>query len=257
MHSQLIKLVRLEKRITARILERLQLVSDQKLFLTYGYSSLFDYMVRGLGYSETTASFRLSCLRLIREIPEVAEKIEQGKLSYTAVARAHKVLRGRSSVEKRKVLKQIEGMTSRDTLFELSKYEEEKVITVKKRIVNEKVRITIEFNREEYEKWEKLKALHSNKIHSDEDLLRYLLHKELKLPSDYSKHRSKSVRYIPMQLKNLVLKKANFKCQQIHCNQTHYLQIDHIKPISKGGKTEIMNLQVLCREHNQMKSDYI
>ena len=35
----------------------------------------------------------------------------------------------------------------------------------------------------------------------------------------------------------------------------YYLQIDHIKPMNKGGKTLMENLQVLCRPCNAKKSD--
>ena len=33
------------------------------------------------------------------------------------------------------------------------------------------------------------------------------------------------------------------------------LQVDHIKPMNKGGKTILDNLQVLCRVCNGEKSD--
>lgn len=43
------------------------------------------------------------------------------------------------------------------------------------------------------------------------------------------------------------------------CNKKHkskrWLQIDHIKPISKGGKTNLKNLQILCIKCNRKKSD--
>lgn len=41
------------------------------------------------------------------------------------------------------------------------------------------------------------------------------------------------------------------------CGATSGLTIDHIIPISKGGKTELSNLQLLCSEHNREKSDWI
>jgi 5-methylcytosine-specific restriction endonuclease McrA len=257
MHEKLLKLVRLEKKVTAKILNCLQIVSEQKLYFSKGYSSLFDYMVRGLGYSETTASFRLSCLRMIEIVPEIKDKIESGALTYTSLARAHKVLRGKTTAEKRKVISEIEGKSSRDALFILSKYEEERPILVKTEITNQKVRITIDLNREEYEKLERVRALHSNKVQSYEDLLKYLIHKELRLPTDYSQSKSKNPKYIPKHLKNFVLQRASYKCEKPNCNQKHYLEVDHIQPIAKGGRTVADNLQILCRAHNQQKSDHI
>ena len=43
-----------------------------------GYSSLFNYLVRGLKYSETTAYQRQTCVRLTVEVPEIKEKIDEG-----------------------------------------------------------------------------------------------------------------------------------------------------------------------------------
>lgn len=41
--------------------------------------------------------------------------------------------------------------------------------------------------------------------------------------------------------------------QQGHCPDCD--QNDHIKPWSKGGKTELSNCQMLCKWHNEHKSD--
>ena len=54
-----------------------------------------------------------------------------------------------------------------------------------------------------------------------------------------------------------VLKRDNFRCQI--CGATAQdgakLQVDHIVPVSKGGKTEMSNLQTLCSRCNAGKSD--
>lgn len=50
-----------------------------------------------------------------------------------------------------------------------------------------------------------------------------------------------------------LLTKNDYKCTQ--CNSTDNLQIDHIFPYSKGGKTVINNLSVLCSSCNRQKSD--
>ena len=54
-----------------------------------------------------------------------------------------------------------------------------------------------------------------------------------------------------------VLRRDGFKCQL--CGRSAgdgiQLEVDHIKPISKGGKTERSNLRTLCRDCNRGKSD--
>jgi 5-methylcytosine-specific restriction endonuclease McrA len=41
------------------------------------------------------------------------------------------------------------------------------------------------------------------------------------------------------------------------CGATKNLTIDHIKPLSKGGKNELENIQVLCWECNKFKSNKV
>lgn len=68
----------------------------------------------------------------------------------------------------------------------------------------------------------------------------------------------KDVRDIPLKLRLEVLKRDKFKC--IFCGRSPatdsgvILHIDHVIPFSKGGKTELRNLQVLCSECNIGKS---
>jgi hypothetical protein len=57
-------------------------------------------------------------------------------------------------------------------------------------------------------------------------------------------------RYIPDWLREKVLKRD--KCCVL-CRSIENLEIDHITPISKGGKSEECNLQTLCRKCNRIK----
>ena len=54
-----------------------------------------------------------------------------------------------------------------------------------------------------------------------------------------------------------VLKRNNFRCQI--CGRSAQdgvtLEVDHIIPISKGGKTEYSNLRTLCKDCNRGKSN--
>lgn len=64
----------------------------------------------------------------------------------------------------------------------------------------------------------------------------------------------KRSRYIPASLRVSVLTRDNYKC--IFCgrsSQQVQLEVDHIKPFSKGGSHEINNLQTLCIDCNRGK----
>lgn len=56
---------------------------------------------------------------------------------------------------------------------------------------------------------------------------------------------------IPESLRNQVYERDGYKC--VKCGSTNNLQLDHIIPFSKGGKTEFDNLETLCKPCNLKK----
>jgi len=56
---------------------------------------------------------------------------------------------------------------------------------------------------------------------------------------------------IPESLRNEIFDRDGNKC--IMCNSTSHLQLDHIKPFSRGGRTVKENLQTLCAPCNLKK----
>ena len=53
-----------------------------------------------------------------------------------------------------------------------------------------------------------------------------------------------------------IYERDRYRCRICGRGQTSdYLEIDHIKPIAKGGKSEYSNLQTLCRRCNKNKGD--
>lgn len=50
-----------------------------------------------------------------------------------------------------------------------------------------------------------------------------------------------------------IYKRDNNRCR--HCGSAYNLEVDHIFPIAKGGKTTFDNLQTLCHNCNAKKSD--
>jgi 5-methylcytosine-specific restriction endonuclease McrA len=68
------------------------------------------------------------------------------------------------------------------------------------------------------------------------------------------KHKTK--RNPNSRLKVLVLMRDGNKCRLCGITVTgDNIHFDHIKPWSKGGETELDNLQVLCEQHNLAKGN--
>ena len=63
-------------------------IDSCKLFFRQGFFSLFDYVyaVRELGYSEGAAYGRIKAMKLCRELPETANRLQSGKLSLSAAS---------------------------------------------------------------------------------------------------------------------------------------------------------------------------
>lgn len=74
----------------------------------------------------------------------------------------------------------------------------------------------------------------------------------------YQKSNNQEREKLTPTIRYRVLSRDNYTCQSCgKSSKETTLHVDHIIPISKGGKTEISNLQVLCSECNQGKSDKV
>jgi hypothetical protein len=62
-------------------------------------------------------------------------------------------------------------------------------------------------------------------------------------------------RYIPRDVRQRVWQRYGGQCAE--CNSTHYLEFDHIIPVTRGGGNSDNNVQLLCRGCNGRKSDNI
>jgi hypothetical protein len=121
------KAVAEERHLTARVLAHLAEVELRRLHLELGFSSLFEFCLKELGYSESEAFARISAMRLAREIPEAVQAVEEGRLSLTNLAKAQSYFRqekraGRAVAAegKREVLKELEGLSTRECEKRLS-----------------------------------------------------------------------------------------------------------------------------------------
>ena len=65
-------------------------------------------------------------------------------------------------------------------------------------------------------------------------------------PSEPKKRRA-----IPTSVKTAVRQRDGDSCRK--CGSKDNLQFDHVKPVSRGGKNTVKNLQLLCGPHNREK----
>ncbi len=86
-------LVHGEREITLKVLHHLREVERRHLYAKLSYSSLFEYAVKELKYSESAAQRRISSMRLLREIPEIEAKVESGALTLSALSKAQSFFR--------------------------------------------------------------------------------------------------------------------------------------------------------------------
>jgi len=176
-------LVQNEREITLSILHHLREVERRSLYALLGYSSLFEYALRELRYSEGSAQRRISSMRLIKELPELEEKIESGVLSLTALSQAQVFFRQegiRDEVQKKDVLLNLENKSKREIEKELvaRSFEPTRLVQEKLRPVSpEYTEIKILVNGETMEQIEELRNLLSRSQHgiTVREILQYAL----------------------------------------------------------------------------------
>jgi len=120
--SKLKTLVQTEREILTEILHHLLEVETRKLHLIEGYGSMFQYAIEALGYSEAQAYRRISAMRLLRELPQIADSIQNGSLNLTHLTQAREYFKSEakkeealSKDEKLTILSSLEHKTTRET----------------------------------------------------------------------------------------------------------------------------------------------
>ena len=79
-------LVRHERHLQGAIIDHLAEIEARGLYLERGFSSLFDYAVRELGYSDAAAARRIGAMRLCADQADAREGLRDGSLTLSAAA---------------------------------------------------------------------------------------------------------------------------------------------------------------------------
>ena len=80
------ELSRIEHHLEVVVIDHLREIHKRRLYLRRGFSSLFDYAVRELGYSDAAAWRRIKAMRLCADVDGVRERLRNGSMTLNAAA---------------------------------------------------------------------------------------------------------------------------------------------------------------------------
>ncbi len=276
-----------EQSATFALLEYLCEVDQRRAYASELYTSLFDYLVRGLNYSESQSAERVAAVRLMRQNDEAREAIQVGQLTLTSAAQIQRFIQaerkvanqpltperanvlietcsGKSKREVEKILFSVASVPTQIAMQERTRQVTATTLEIKMtlssnaqaKLARARELIHTETMAEVFEK--ALDAL----IEAKEKSLGKTTIKALPTPPAKEEAaytpKSQNLRYIPAKFKRIIHARSKGQCEYLNpkgtrCGSQKYLEVDHVVPISAGGKSEITNLRHLCRNHNQYR----
>lgn len=244
-----------ERRVSADVLLHLREIERRRLFAEAGFSSLFSYCVEELRYSEGAAYRRINAMRLLRECPEIEESIRDGSLSVSSASEVQRFVTKKpcSLEEKSRLAESVKGKSKRECEKIFEAIAPESAETAE-----------IEVSADLLEKLKRIQALTGHQNKNLGEVLDWMADKILQKiepkptsPGNEAAQQSSVSRYVPASMKREVWTRDRGRCGYVdpktgrRCDSTYALQLDHVIPYAKGGLTELRNLRLLCRTHNQ------
>lgn len=92
-------LVSKERKLLHVILEHIKEVDTRKLYLQRAYPSIYEYLVKELGYSGSAAMRRLEAARLLKEVPLVSMKIQEGSLNLSQIGELTRMVKEKKHID--------------------------------------------------------------------------------------------------------------------------------------------------------------
>ena len=260
-----------EHQNTCDLIEALLECQRSESHLALGYSSIFDFLVRHLHYSNAAASRRYKAMKCARRFPQVLTMLREHRTNLSALAMAEATLAQAENPEQ--LLGRIDGQPQREVERVIAR--EHPTPRKRERVQRsfeqptetlwdsqpepeERVRIFFSMSPEDHALLEEARGRLSRKYPQGvtlEVLMRELLQRYLK-PTRSEPKPKPARRRIPKSVREEVTKRDGGRCRFVgpngqRCDSTHELQIDHIRPWARGGDSSLENLRLLCGAHNR------
>lgn len=270
------RLAREEKVVLAQVVSHIAEVDRRKLYLAWKYASLFEYLTRELGYSESSAYRRMQAARLFREIPDVKDKIESGDLKLNQILSLDKDIKAQEKAsgervtieDKKEIMEELCSKNQRQT-EEILDFHFGSAFQEKIRHRTSSVEMTISLPVDLYDELMRVKELYSHQRPGAGivDLLKLMVEDvrkkrdplaekenvraqeiEESIPAQSMPQGFCTVKSVPLSVRRLVYRRDGGAC--VICGSRHRVEVDHITPLFAGGSNDPSNLRLLCKAHN-------
>ena len=280
--------IKKERQILHIILEHIKEINRREIHLRK-YPSLVEYLIKDFGYSETAARTRVGAAKLLNDVPELAEKIQDGSMNLAKVSELSRAVKEKelstrekiTAAQKVELVAMISGKTTRESQKDLAQALDIQVKEFESHRVqkDESVRHEFTASKQMQDKINRCRSLTAHKIsqeHMDhtlasmfEVLMDFYLNVregscEIENPRRLQAIPETAVKIerinktITPKTRRLVIQRD--KCCQYRdpstgqkCESRFALQTDHKTSKWAGGDNSLNNLQALCANHNQYK----
>lgn len=193
-----------EREALAELLIELRELEVIRGYEELGFTSLFNYLTKGVGYSNGAAQRRIDATRLSKDVPDLGERLQSGELDLHHVTTVSKAVRQAvksrkvSAQEKREIIESLKGQSEAETQHVVAQFFDLEVITETRRSVqkDESVRFEITVSREVAEMIERAQALVSHAVPSKNlaEFLEYVSQKIIQQKSQPPRERKQKVK---------------------------------------------------------------
>lgn len=256
-HERVVVLRTKEKEILAEMLEHLRQIYAHKFYLRLGHTSLFQYLVKELGYSEGSAQRRVQALRLSEKHPTLKSSLDKGQINLSNLCLLGRALEQNKMAppEQKELIKATGDLSFRELEKKIMQKtgQKKEVKPELRRASPTSYKLTVELSEAGQQKLEKIKGLHSLKNKNLNAIVEEALDLYLKAKSpEFMSAKPRAIKHqsVTKALKSEVWKKARGFCQYPGCHSTHLLEVEHLHPQGKGGDHHRHNLALYCRAHN-------
>ncbi len=315
--ANLLRLAKAEAVSQVEILRHLAEVDERKIVVEQGYSGMWDFCRRGLGFSESTSTRRIAVARAARSYPGILTMLEDGRLTLCTAADLVPLLDKENHARQLaaaagKSRREVQGLgvapnakaVERDVIRRVAGASQAKVpavpaaplgfeenpasprakpVATPAKTIPEKVLHRVAFTADEdvVAKLERLQEIlgdvtlaevcgraadllldkvDPSRRHSRRDAKKKAPQKAKAVRANSATPKATEPRRAPRALGDEVIVSAGSRCEYVssaglHCEETRYLTIDHVRPYALGGSSRNQeNLSCFCSAHNLLAS---